>query len=498
ARARRRDGETAGEAKKIEHAHASRQRGDDAAIVALIVEPAGLLSADRVGDETRTVFLDRDRYAEIADDALFRRQALERARRAVVAQHDGARPQHLLTRGKKLAFHSVNPGGVDFGDEHVVEPVDHDSRQTIRLGMDQAIEWAVVKPFAQSQRCVEARGEKFRVDDTARVAVEETRADQRTRIEHGDTQRLARRGLHRHQRAGRQRFGRRVHGDFVGIDPGMALLRPLVMAGQQRHYRASLGIVAHRIMKGRSCAPMQVGIEWRWNWTIAVTQADAPYLTILMPCLNEARTLETCVRKAQAFLAEQMYEGEIIVADNGSTDGSRDIAASLGARVVAVPARGYGNALQAGIDAARGELVIMGDSDDSYDFRRLDGFVARLADGFDLVVGNRFRGGIAKGAKAPLHGLRIAEVPTILSPDGRGRPPHLRSWRDGWRSLRFYLLLSPRWLFLYPGLAMFTAAGLLSLVLIATDIRVGTVVFSFHTLILSATMTLIGVQSVVF
>jgi len=287
-----------------------------------------------------------------------------------------------------------------------------------------------------------------------------------------------------------------------------------------------------------------------------VTQADAPYLTILMPCLNEARTLETCVRKAQAFLAEQTYSGEIVVADNGSTDGSRDIAASLGARVVAVPARGYGNALQAGIDAARGELVIMGDSDDSYDFRRLDGFVARLADGFDLVVGNRFRGGIAKGAmpplhryvgnplltrlgrtifnapindfycglrgfrrdairrlklnsagmefalemvvKATLHGLRIAEVPTTLSPDGRGRPPHLRSWRDGWRSLRFYLLLSPRWLFLYPGLAMFTAAGLLSLVLIATDIRVGAVVFSFHTLILSATMTLIGVQSVVF
>src|SRR3974377_1565095 len=244
-------------------------------------------------------------------------------------------------------------------------------------------------------------------------------------------------------------------------------------------------------------------------------------LSIVMPCLNEARTLPTCIAKARAYLARQSFGGEIIVADNGSADGSRAIAESLGAKVIAVPQRGYGNALRAGIAAAQGELVIMGDADDSYDFAGLDPFVQKLAAGHDLVVGNRFAGGIKPGAmpplhryfgnplltligrifyhsplgdfccglrgfrrapmlqlglsspgmefaiemivKATIHGLRIAEVPTTLSPDGRGRPPHLRSWRDGWRHLRFYLLLSPEWLFLYPGLLLAALGGTVSL-----------------------------------
>jgi glycosyltransferase involved in cell wall biosynthesis len=287
-----------------------------------------------------------------------------------------------------------------------------------------------------------------------------------------------------------------------------------------------------------------------------MSAANALFLTILMPCLNEAKTLPLCVKKARAFLARQNYAGEIIVADNGSTDGSREIATELGARVVPVSERGYGNALRAGIVAARGQYVIMGDSDDSYDFLHLDGFVEKLEQGADLVVGNRFWGGIEKGAMPPLHRyfgnplltqigrtlyrspvgdfycglrgfrrdailkldlvspgmefalemvvkasinhLRITEVPTTLSPDGRGRPPHLRSWRDGWRSLRFFLLLSPRGLFLYPGMALAILGGLLSSVLIFTDIHVGRISFSFHTLVLSSTLTVIGINSVAF
>jgi glycosyltransferase involved in cell wall biosynthesis len=234
-------------------------------------------------------------------------------------------------------------------------------------------------------------------------------------------------------------------------------------------------------------------------------------LTILMPCLNEAETLALCIDKAQAFLARAGIAGEVVIADNGSIDGSQAIAIAHGARVVPIAARGYGSALIGGIEAALGRYVIMGDSDDSYDFSRLDGFVERLRDGWQLVMGNRFKGGIAPGAMPPLHrylgnpvltgigrlffrspsgdfhcglrgfdreailrldlqtsgmefasemvikatiaGLRMTEVPTTLSPDGRSRPPHLRSWRDGWRHLRFLLLFSPRWLFLYPGLA---------------------------------------------
>ena len=244
-------------------------------------------------------------------------------------------------------------------------------------------------------------------------------------------------------------------------------------------------------------------------------------VTILMPCLNESATIATCIAKARAFLSRANIHGEVLVSDNGSTDGSQAIAQGLGARVIAAEQRGYGAALIAGIEHARGRFVIMGDSDDSYDFTRLDLFVEQLRKGCDLVMGNRFSGGIASGAMPPLHrylgnpvlsfigrrlygtpirdfhcglrgfnreaiqsinlrcsgmefasemvvkasleGLQIVEVPTTLSPDGRGRPPHLRSWRDGWRHLRFLLLFCPRWLFLYPGAGL-ALLGMLQLV----------------------------------
>ncbi len=279
-------------------------------------------------------------------------------------------------------------------------------------------------------------------------------------------------------------------------------------------------------------------------------------LSILMPCLDEARTLPACIAKARAYLARQNFAGEIIIADNGSSDGSREIAQSLGARVISVPQRGYGSALRAGIAAARGKFVIMGDSDDSYDFSTLDPFLDRLEAGYDLVIGNRFEGGIKSGAmpllhryfgnpvlsaigrllyrssivdfncglrgfrrsallqvdpsspgmefaiemivKSTIHGLRITQVPTTLSPDGRGRPPHLHSWRDGWRSLRFLLLLSPEWLFLFPGFTLALLAGLASVVLIFTDIRIGAVTFAHHTLIMTSALTMVGLQSVLF
>jgi hypothetical protein len=259
----------------------------------------------------------------------------------------------------------------------------------------------------------------------------------------------------------------------------------------------------------------------------SVTQAgvdldlDTLELTILMPCLDEAETLGTCIRKARGFLDRAGIDGEVLIADNGSTDGSTTIAARGGARVVHVPERGYGAALIAGIEAARGRYIVMGDADDSYDFSDLTPFVDQLRDGADLVMGNRFRGGIRPGAmpglhrylgnpvlsrigrllfgspagdfhcglrgfrrdsalaldlrttgmefaselvvKATLTGQRIEEVPIVLYPDGRSRPPHLRSWRDGWRHLRFLLLYSPRWLFLYPG-ALAMAAGVAGLV----------------------------------
>ena len=282
----------------------------------------------------------------------------------------------------------------------------------------------------------------------------------------------------------------------------------------------------------------------------------APELSIVMPCLNEARTVGTCVQKALAYLEMYNVPGEVIVADNGSTDGSQAIAAGYGARVIAVAAKGYGNALRAGIEAARGRFVIMGDSDDSYDFLTLQPFLEKLRDGYDLVLGNRFRGGIAPGAMPPLHRffgnpfltligrtlyrspsrdfycglrgfrrdavlsleldavgmefalemivkatirhLRITEVPTRLSPDGRERPPHLRSWRDGWRSLRLFLLLSPRAVFLYPGAAIFLFGLLATLVLFTGDVAVGRVGFAEHTMVMTAASINIGFEAMLF
>ncbi len=279
-------------------------------------------------------------------------------------------------------------------------------------------------------------------------------------------------------------------------------------------------------------------------------------VSVVMPCLNEARTVATCIQKAQHAFHEAEIAGEIIVADNGSTDGSQGIAVQLGARVVDVQAKGYGNALMGGIAAARGKYVIMGDADDSYDFTHIPRFLKELRTGHELVMGNRFRGGILPGAMPPLHkylgnpaltrigrlffggscgdfycglrgfskqayekmdlrttgmefatemvvkanllGMRIGEVPTTLSPDGRGRPPHLRTWRDGWRTLRFFLLYSPRWLFLYPGLLLMFVGTIVGLWLIPTSRQVGNVVFDVHTLLYAAVAILLGFQSVAF
>lgn len=284
--------------------------------------------------------------------------------------------------------------------------------------------------------------------------------------------------------------------------------------------------------------------------------AQSVELTILMPCLNEAETLATCIDKAQAFLARSGVSGEVLIADNGSTDGSQDIARAHGARVVPIPARGYGAALIGGIRAANGRYVIMGDSDDSYDFSALEGFVEKLREGWQLVMGNRFKGGIKPGAMPPLHrylgnpvltgigrlffrspsgdfhcglrgfdreailgldlqtpgmefasemvikatigGLRITEVPTTLSPDGRSRPPHLRSWRDGWRHLRFLLLFSPRWLFLYPGFTLFVLGVLGMAWLLPAPRMVGSVTLDIHTLIYAALAVNLGFEAMLF
>jgi glycosyltransferase involved in cell wall biosynthesis len=285
--------------------------------------------------------------------------------------------------------------------------------------------------------------------------------------------------------------------------------------------------------------------------------ADEPLeLSIVMPCLNEAETLAVCVRKARSFLAASGIHGEVIVADNGSTDGSREIAAAEGAVVVPVAIKGYGAALMGGIEAARAPFVIMGDCDDSYDFTALAPFVGKLRGGAEFVMGNRFKGGIADHAMPPLHryfgnplltrlsklifrhpfgdiqcglrgfrkdallslnlrttgmefasesvvkasiyGLRTAEVPTTLSRDGRSRPPHMRSWRDGWRNLRFYPLYSPRWLFLIPGVVLMAAGSAIVLWLLPGTQRIGRVSFDVHTLLYGAVAILIGFQAVMF
>src|SRR4051812_30685069 len=280
-------------------------------------------------------------------------------------------------------------------------------------------------------------------------------------------------------------------------------------------------------------------------------------LSIVMPCLNEAETLEKCIVKAQAYLVRTGIAGEVVIGDNGSTDGSQDIARKAGARIVDVPIRGYGAALMGAIEGSRGKYVIMGDSDDSYDFSNLDLFVAKLREGYDLVMGNRFKGGIQPGAmpflhrylgnpvlsfigrlffksairdfhcglrgfrqdivkilglqttgmefaselvvKSTLFKLKIAEVPTTLDKDGRSRPPHLRTWRDGWRHLRFMLLYSPRWLFLYPGAVLMIAGLLLGGALLPGPLKVSERVgLDVHTLLFAFAAVLRGFQGVAF
>ncbi len=280
-------------------------------------------------------------------------------------------------------------------------------------------------------------------------------------------------------------------------------------------------------------------------------------LTILMPCLNEAETLEICITKALGYLKKSGIAGEVLIADNGSTDGSQDIAEKLGARVVPVPEKGYGAALLGGIAAARGRFIIMGDADDSYEFSELDAFVSRLRDGADLVMGNRFQGGISAGAMPPLHrylgnpvlsflgrlffrikvgdfhcglrgfnaktireldlrttgmefasemvvrcslaGLRIEEVPTTLKPDGRSRPPHLRSWRDGWRHLKFLLMYNPRWLFFIPGSVLCALGTVLSVLLFFGPLTIGgNLSLDLNTFVAACFMVATGIQLITF
>ena len=285
-------------------------------------------------------------------------------------------------------------------------------------------------------------------------------------------------------------------------------------------------------------------------------KSDSLELTILMPCLNEAETIEVCVNKARGFLERSGISGEVLIADNGSTDGSQQIALRSGARVVPIPKRGYGAALIGGIQAARGRYVIMGDADDSYDFTRLEPFVQKLREGYELVMGNRFLGGIQPKAMPPLHRylgnpvltgigrllfssaagdfhcglrgfdrnailsldlnslgmefasemvvkaslrkLRMTEVPTTLSPDGRSRPPHLRSWRDGWRHLRFLLLFSPAWLFFYPGMLLLLVGAASMAWLLPSQRTAGTVTFDVNTLVFASVAVVCGFQAVVF
>ena len=279
-------------------------------------------------------------------------------------------------------------------------------------------------------------------------------------------------------------------------------------------------------------------------------------LTILMPCLNEAETLAFCVRQAVEAIRDCRISGEVLVADNGSTDGSQAIALQEGASVLDVTERGYGAALIAGIEAARGHYILMADADASYHFEHLSRFLPKLESGFDLVMGNRFAGVIEPGAMPPLHrflgnpvlsavgrvffripvrdfhcglrafrrdsvlglnlrttgmefasemvvkasmaGLRITEVPTTLSPDGRSRAPHLRSWRDGWRHLRFLLLYSPRWLFFYPGLAALVVGLVLSAALLPGPLTLGAFTFDVDTLTYALGLVLIGTHITAF
>jgi glycosyltransferase involved in cell wall biosynthesis len=279
-------------------------------------------------------------------------------------------------------------------------------------------------------------------------------------------------------------------------------------------------------------------------------------LTVVMPCLNEAETLAVCVDKAMAALRDNGIAGEVVVADNGSTDGSQQIALEHGARVVPVPVRGYGAALNAGILAAQGKYVLMADADDSYNFAHIPRFLGALRNGADLVMGNRFAGGIMPGAMPFLHkylgnpvlswmgrtlfhtpvgdfhcGMRafskssyeslalrttgmefasemvvkaslqkqnIVEVPTTLKKDGRSRPPHLKTWRDGWRHFRFLLMYSPRWLFLFPGITLMLGGFGLMAWLLPAERPLGHVNLGVDTLAYAAAAILLGFQLVFF
>lgn len=281
-----------------------------------------------------------------------------------------------------------------------------------------------------------------------------------------------------------------------------------------------------------------------------------PELSVVMPCLNEAETLAVCIKKAQSFFEREQIAGEVVIADNGSTDGSQEIASQLNARVINVPEKGYGSALIGGINAAEGTYIMMGDADDSYDFSNMMPYVIKLREGYDLVMGNRFKGGIKKGAmpfihkylgnpvlsfigrlffkskigdfhcglrgfskvafkkmelkttgmefasemivKSSLKNLKITEVPTILSPDGRTRPPHLNTWQDGWRHLRFLVLYSPRWLFFIPGMLLMLLGLISSGFLIYSPVSIGGITFDVHTLLFTSGCILMGFQFMLF
>ena len=296
-----------------------------------------------------------------------------------------------------------------------------------------------------------------------------------------------------------------------------------------------------------------------WPRYTPVAQPAIVELSVVMPCLNEADTIAACVTKAVDALREHRISGEVIVADNGSTDGSQQIAASLGARVVPVSEKGYGSALMGGIAAARGKYVVMGDADDSYDFREIPAFLAKLREGYDLVQGCRLPSGggtvmpgampflhrwwgnpmfswLARGwfhapisdvycglrgftrahyerlgqrctgmefatemiIKTSLIGAKVSEVPITLHVDGRkAHAPHLRTFRDGWRTLRFFMLYSPRWLFLIPG-ALLVALGAVGYGIALPGLRIGRVAFDVHTLLFASLAIIAGYQSIVF
>jgi glycosyltransferase involved in cell wall biosynthesis len=287
-----------------------------------------------------------------------------------------------------------------------------------------------------------------------------------------------------------------------------------------------------------------------------MTETKDIELTILMPCLNEAETLEICINKAIKSLKENNINGEVLIADNGSTDGSKEIAIKNGARVIDVPTKGYGSALIEGTKQALGKFIIMGDSDDSYDFSNIMPFVDKLREGYDLVMGNRFKGGIEKGAmpwshkyigtpvisfigrlfykskigdfncgmrgyrkqaildldlkctgmeyasemivEASLNDLKIAEIPTTLKKDGRNRPPHLKSFSDGWRHLKFLLMYSPTWLFLIPGLILMTIGLIGTIAFMFGNLKIASVVLGVHSRLYLGAMVVVGFQMIIF